>query len=903
MEWRTESRSFIQSAWSSGTLAAVIFTFVGIEPALGFDGDIHRAITVERLRTFRVEVSGQTKTFSERALDQVSRANNAMDGRSNWALSDPEKHFTNERFADSSSRLMNLKSEIIANLKAATPNGDQARTLLGNALHAVQDFYSHANWVELGNSGINTALGRSVMSDPPLSLHTCPDNPHTLASGSGGGLTSAYFVGGPDFIPPFENRTGCNPALLPTGKCFHGNQDPRDLGTISCFGIHKDGPARPFHAQARSVAEVATTDYVQQIIDEIAGNEKAISALLDIKGTIGFVIDDTGSMGEEIGGVKLVVAAIVRALNALPSLRPDNWLLERFNDPDFVPPFVTDSADALLTAVNALRAHLGGDCPELSQSALLEAIAQAFPNGRLYVFTDASAKDASLANAVISQAQAKGIRINYLLTGTCSPVDDAYIRGAMETGGQLFFIGQFEVPVLFDLVEPQLSGDLVTILSVQGTLGGESRMFSIPVDSTVTRLLVSVAIDTKTSVTLRRPSGEVVTETDPDARIASILSGCIFTLQGPVSGVWKVEIAGRGSYSVVAEGNSPIEFYRFDFVEPNPDIHGGFFPIPGQPLAGANVTGEATILGPTATANFKLVDQEGETVQLINLVQNFPSAARDHFLGMFTLPSVPFRVVVTGNDMGGVSYQRHFPTVYRAQLVGVEVAAGPADTVPAGGTTTFRFTVRNLGSAASFHVASVASFGAVTRVEPQVLALAPGALGTVEVDLAVPEDAPTGTPVVLTTTATKTDNPGTFNSAVLNLTVVGRPTMIAVHIDIRPRSCPNPFNPKSHGSMPVVILGTATFDISNIDPSSVRLAGVALLEKASITDAAAPPAPGEDCTTAGPDSFPDLKFKFSNQQIANVLGAVKRGDRVTLTLTGSLRDGTPIEGSDVVVIR
>ena len=50
-----------------------------------------------------------------------------------------------------------------------------------------------------------------------------------------------------------------------------------------------------------------------------------------------------------------------------------------------------------------------------------------------------------------------------------------------------------------------------------------------------------------------------------------------------------------------------------------------------------------------------------------------------------------------------------------------------------------------------------------------------------------------------------------------------------VDIDIKPGSCPNPFNGKSKGSVPVAIVGTGEFDVTDIDITSIELAGVRAL--------------------------------------------------------------------------
>ena len=42
-----------------------------------------------------------------------------------------------------------------------TKDLSQARKLIGQFLHTLQDFYSHSNWIELGHTEINVHLGIS----------------------------------------------------------------------------------------------------------------------------------------------------------------------------------------------------------------------------------------------------------------------------------------------------------------------------------------------------------------------------------------------------------------------------------------------------------------------------------------------------------------------------------------------------------------------------------------------------------------------------------------------------------------------------------------------------------------------------------------------------------------------
>jgi hypothetical protein len=136
------------------------------------------------------------------------------------------------------------------------------------------------------------------------------------------------------------------------------------------------------------------------------------------------------------------------------------------------------------------------------------------------------------------------------------------------------------------------------------------------------------------------------------------------------------------------------------------------------------------------------------------------------------------------------------------------------------------------------------------------------------------------------------------------------PPVIPVPVDIKPTSCPNPLNVNSNGVLPVAILGTEDFDVTQIDPASVALEGVSPL-RWSEEDVATPYEPfiGKedcmDCSEERSDGFKDLTLKFDMQAIVEAIGEVDHGQCLVLTLTGNLKeefDGTDIMGEDVVRI-
>lgn len=116
--------------------------------------------------------------------------------------------------------------------------------------------------------------------------------------------------------------------------------------------------------------------------------------------------------------------------------------------------------------------------------------------------------------------------------------------------------------------------------------------------------------------------------------------------------------------------------------------------------------------------------------------------------------------------------------------------------------------------------------------------------------------------------------------------------------DIKPGSCENPLNVRSRGVLPAAILGTAEVDAADIDPTSVRLAGVAPL-RSSLEDVGTP----GDCD-ARPDGIPDLVLKFDTQALVRAIaagfGPIRNRRTVVLPFEARLRDGTALQGEEAV---
>ncbi len=707
----------------------------------------------------RTASSGETLRFSARAIEEIRDATAGVDEifSDRGEFDTPAAHCDDELLPACSQRMMNIRDNIINNLKnEATRDGAEARAQLGRALHTLQDFYSHSNWVNNpgpANTAFNADLGRRTVAALPLATATCIDDTSdgTLTGAGLTDITTGHF----SLLPGGEP---------PAGKCSHG----KFFGA----GIHKDKPGRPFHVPARARAVGGTADFVNQILDApgIAGNDDAIRAFMDIHGTLGFVIDDTGSMGTEISGVRTSVNQIIASVAGTDD-KPDNYLLVRFGDPSVGSAFVTTDPNALLSAVNAISVGGGGDCPELSQKGLLVAVAAAQGGSKLYMYSDASAKDSSLAGNVVAAANAKDITINYVLTGSCSPIDAAYFKGAQNTGGQVFLLSSSETSKIFGLIEPSLAGNLQPILLADDDLVNETRTFPVPVDSTLTRITFSVSLDSVGAVRVFRPSGVEAISADPDVTLTSLSRGRILTVDAPIPGLWSLEVGGSGRLSTVVMGNSDLSLDSFRFVERRGRIeHEGLFPIKGQPIQGEDQIVTATLVGPFADAAFVRLAPNATPVDTLDLVQgNDEDVPADVFVGSLDPGAGAFRVYARGTDADGHAFQRAYAPTFRGQTVKVIALTSAARLTP-GTVTRVEFEVTNLDSTDTFRITAADDLGFVGSVNPTFLTLGLMESATVEVALFVPAEYEPAIDT-LTVVAQSLANADVANSAIMGLAV------------------------------------------------------------------------------------------------------------------------------------
>ncbi|MBI1808143.1 MAG: M36 family metallopeptidase [Ignavibacteria bacterium] len=131
---------------------------------------------------------------------------------------------------------------------------------------------------------------------------------------------------------------------------------------------------------------------------------------------IEFVIDDTGSMSEEIGGVRDALTAFLAGFKADTCIV---YQLTTFKD-DVTQRDLTIDLNVIRNQVAGLYASGGGDCPEASVEALTAVKDTVRNGGVILLATDADPHPGLNLGTTISALRARGIRVNVLLSGSCT---------------------------------------------------------------------------------------------------------------------------------------------------------------------------------------------------------------------------------------------------------------------------------------------------------------------------------------------------------------------------------------------------------------------------------------------------------------------------------------------------
>ncbi|XP_076591759.1 von Willebrand factor A domain-containing protein 7 isoform X1 [Chaetodon auriga] len=736
-----------------------------------------------------------------RAVGEVVKSNAAMDFLSS-TRSDPVYHFDSERVDSAMVMLRQFWAQTLLSVRAK--EYESARHSLGQLFHSLQDFYSHSNWVEMGQRSIYLHLLQPeepaipvAKEDTPTCMEcfsaTCRDNllPRlTNTQQDSRLLTTGYFSTSPS---------------KPEGKCSHGGilDSSRFMGAKG--GINKDStsllfsPHHYLHVEAATLATEATLSVLRDLRDTVG--HRTFLRLFSVKQVpaLVFVMDTTGSMFEEITAARLRAHSIIQSRASRPG-QPGTFLLVPFHDPGVGPVQETDDPNQFMQYMEDLMALGGGDEPEMCLSAIQLALTHSPPLSEIFVFTDASPKDAHLFDAVKALALEKQSKVTFLLTEDPNYTTESrgrrrrrrrrsreplspdrfslYSSLSSLSGGLTIFTTNSDIHDVSTIVEDNTAADKVTLLHVQSDQELMSS-HSFRVDSSVKNVTLHVTGILMECI-LTSPSDQsqsLLSEQGPLAELERFTGLYRIRLLSPIQpGQWKLQARSDGHLTFNIIGDSSVDFLYY-FATVTNETHPGLARVDGSPVAGvpAFLVLAVTGLAPDEEASFShvmLLGAEGQSLQQVKLNSSSSSSSYsvEELVGLVdSVPRVPFCVRLTGRDSRGNKLER--VSTEMVQPTHVQIQVLPVPRLVPGHSTMVEFDILNHGPARLFSLTADDDCGYLLKRGPHRFHIAEQGSFRGQVDLHTPATALTGATVTLTLTVRALDSPDS-NYAVAYLTVV-----------------------------------------------------------------------------------------------------------------------------------
>jgi hypothetical protein len=355
--------------------------------------------------------------------------------------------------------------------------------------------------------------------------------------------------------------------------------------------------------------------------------------------------------------------------------------------------------------------------------------------------------------------------------GVCGPLDRSQVQTSVETGGQPFPMSPDEIGKMAVIMAESSRSDGTRVLWAGGTAADADGGYEVPIDPSITRVTFSITFDGKGgTVDIAGPDGRAfqAAAKEDDVRLNC---GRIVSVDAPVSGTWRVTPRPSERFWAVIHARSERDMLRAEFVHlGGRPGHEGLFRIQGMPIAGRPATLRVRLSEPEKTApEFVLLSSQGRPLQRVALER----VADAEYVGPVELPSVPFRIAMTGVDEAGVPYQRVDGPLQRAETV--EVLAGGGDTIAAGRDAPVTFTVRSHGRGGRYRITATAGGEVLTRVEPPFVQLGERSEQRVTVWIPAATIAAARGSIELMAVASSDDAGLTsYNSAMQRLTVVAK---------------------------------------------------------------------------------------------------------------------------------
>ncbi|XP_063895517.1 hemicentin-1-like [Helicoverpa armigera] len=359
-------------------------------------------------------------------------------------------------------------------------------------------------------------------------------------------------------------------------------------------------------------------------------------------GSLTFVIDDTGSMFNDIDQVRASVNQIMDTVFNEKSSLIDNMVLVTFNDPDAEVRVNTRNRYQYKRILDEVEAHniINNDCWEPAMNGVLLGLNESNRDSYMYVFTDAPARDYKDAPRVIELCQRKQIQIVFVLTGNC------HGQHGVEASNVFFEIAKACSGLAFEIDKSQVSEVLGPIKEL--IKGNKSIFVSTTIEANVYKN-ITFRIDTHTDNAIISVSGKIpyLEINGPGVQLEDLMrnhNGMVVKLNNIRPGEYVATVGSKSRTSIIIVGRTDF-FFTPGFSESMPKSAKDVTP---QPIADTKVHLSASVIDEHNSVQIvtaEIVQMNDQVIQTLPLIK----VSKDFYVTQpFVAPSQMFKVVVNG---------------------------------------------------------------------------------------------------------------------------------------------------------------------------------------------------------------------------------------------------------------
>ena len=224
------------------------------------------------------------------------------------------------------------------------------------------------------------------------------------------------------------------------------------------------------------------------------------------------------------------------------------------------PAFETKEPAKFLKALNDIYVRGGKDCPEMSVTAIKQALELSLPDSVVFVFTDAAAKDHRVLPDVVQLIKQKNIRVNFILTGNCDlekkfTDKKTYEKIAVLSSGQIVNLNKSEVERIWEFVEISVNPNRKSIYSADKLSRGE-QTYIVKIEPNINEVAITGSGENVQVMVVDSTGEYVFLQDDNVDQLLNLNSVISVLIRNPRPGNWSIIVSSNGPHTLRVEAIS-----------------------------------------------------------------------------------------------------------------------------------------------------------------------------------------------------------------------------------------------------------------------------------------------------------------------------------------------------------